>query len=153
MQKTVPALEFQKRASTLIAINKLRVDKVRDPLLLADLYGLCDQCVHWPFIIMLVHRDDVKERRGMVNVDHFREGYKFLIPIRTHKITSIQIGREFSFYTVNILPEMPEGSSVSYWYTIINPMDAVYEIVIKRDNFYDHATPGGAPYILPRLLR
>ena len=74
---------------------------------------------------MLVHRDNVKERRYVVNVDHFREAYKFLIPIRTDKFTSIQIRREFSSYTVNIFPEMPEGSSVSYWYTIINLMDAV----------------------------
>ena len=32
-------------------------------------------------------------------------------------------------------------------------MDASYEIVIKRYNFHDHAAPGRAPDILPRLLR
>jgi hypothetical protein len=57
------------------------------------------------------------------------------------------------FYRVNILPVVPEESSVSYHYAIINPVDAFYEIIIKRYNFNDDATPGGTPYILPRHLR
>ena len=51
---------------------------------------------------MLVHRDDVKERRDVVNIDHFHEANKFLIPICANKFTSIQIRREFSFYRFKI---------------------------------------------------
>jgi hypothetical protein len=126
---------------------------MRDPLSLADLCGLCDQCVCWSFVIVLVHRDDVKEHRHMVNVHHFHEAYKFLTQIRADKVTSIQIRRELLSYAVNILPVVPEESSVSYQYTIINPVDAFYEILVKRYNFHDQAAPGGAPYILPRHLR
>ena len=102
---------------------------------------------------MLIHRDDVHERRYVVNIDHLYEANKFLIPIRANKITSIQIRREFSPYRVKIFPEMPEKSSVSYTYLIINLVDAFYKIVIKRYNFHDHATLGGTPDILPGHLR
>src|SRR6202035_132980 len=98
---------------------------MRDTSLLADLCGLCDQCVHRSFIIVLVHRDNVKERRYVVNVDHFHEANKFFITIRTDKLTSIQIRPKLLLYRFKIFPEVPEGSSVSYRYTIINPMDAV----------------------------
>jgi hypothetical protein len=126
---------------------------MRDTFLLADLCGLCDQRVCRPFVIMLVHRDDVKDRRCMINIDHFQEAYKFLAPIRADKLTSIQIRCEPLSYPVHIFPIVPEQSSVSYQYTIVNPVDAFNEIFIKRYNVHDHATPGSAPYILPRHLR
>src|SRR5438552_15841560 len=121
---------------------------MRDSLLLAGLYRLRDQRVHWPFIIMLVHREDVHERRYVVNIDHLYEANKFLIPICANKFTSIQIRRESSSYRFKIFPEVPEKSSVSYGRMIINSVDAIYEIVIKRYNFHDHAALGGAPDIL-----
>src|SRR4029453_4941509 len=89
----------------------------------------------------------------MVNVDHFHEAYKFLTPIRTDKITSIQIGCEPASNALNILAEVPEGSSVSSRYTVVNPMDGSHEIIVKRCNFHGHPALGGAPYIFPRLLR
>src|SRR5438552_17415348 len=111
---------------------------MRDSLLLAGLYRLRDQRVHWPFIIMLVHREEVHERRYVVNIDHLYEADKFLIPICADKFTSIQIRREPLSYRFKIFPEMPEGSPVSYGGMIINSVDATYEIVIKPYDFHDH---------------
>ena len=51
---------------------------------------------------MLVHRDDVKERRYLVNIDHFYEANKFLIPICADKFTSIQVCGEFSPNRFNV---------------------------------------------------
>ena len=73
----------------------------------------------------------MKDHRYVINVNHFHEAYKFLTPIRANKLTSIQICRESSSYRFKIFPEVPERSSVSYPYTIINPVDAFYEIIIK----------------------
>ena len=58
----------------------------------------------------------MKERRYIVNIDHLDEAYKFLIPIRPDKFTSIQIRRKASSYRFNIFPEVPEKPSVSYRY-------------------------------------
>ena len=123
-----------------------------DPLLLADFRSLCNQRVCWPFIIMLAHRDDVKDRRYVVNVDHFQKANEFFIPVCADKFTSIQVSCEFSFYRFKIFPEVPEKSSVPYRCLIINPVDAFYKIIIKPYNFQDHTTFGRTPYILARLL-
>src|SRR4029077_2056855 len=97
----------------------------------------------------LIHGDDVHKHGYVVNIDHLYEANKFLIPICANKFTSIQIGREFSFYRFKIFPEVPEEPPISYRRVIIHLMDAIYEIIIKRDNFHDHPAPGSAPDILP----
>ena len=55
----------------------------------------------------------MKNRRYIVNVNHFQEAYKFLTQIRADKFTSIQIRRKLSSYAVNVLPIVPEEPSVS----------------------------------------
>src|SRR6266496_5081736 len=102
---------------------------------------------------MFVHRDDVKDRRYMVNIDHLQEAYKFSIPICADKFASVQIRAESLSYGINILPVVPEESAVSYSYAVIDSLNASYQIIIKRDNFHHQPTPGGAPYIFPRRLR
>ncbi|OLA99354.1 MAG: hypothetical protein AUH08_11595 [Verrucomicrobia bacterium 13_2_20CM_54_12] len=79
MLETVPTLEFHEGAPALVAINESSVDQMRDSFLLADRRCLSDQCVLGSLVIMLVHRDDVKNRRQVVNVNHFQETYKFPI--------------------------------------------------------------------------
>ena len=104
---------------------------MRNSLLLAELDGFCNQCVHWPFVVMLIYRDYVKERGYAANVDHFQEADKFFIPIRTNKLTSVEIRREFSPERVQIFPEVPETFPLPNRCFIINPMDAVYKLIIK----------------------
>ena|SRR5205807_698354 len=131
-----------------IAINKLSVDKMRNSLLLAELDGLCNQGVHWPFVIMLIHRDYVKERGYAANIDHFQEADKFFIPIGTNKLTSIQICREFSPQRFNIFPEVPEPFLLPNGGFVVNPLDPPYEFIVKWYNPHYHSALGSAPNIL-----
>jgi hypothetical protein len=61
------------------------------------------------------------------------------LEICANTFTSIQICREFSSYAVNIFPEVPEESSVSYRYVIIDPMDAIYEIGRQTERVAIHS--------------
>ena len=122
---------------------------MRNSLLLAELDGVCNQRVHWPFVMMLIHRDYVKERGYAANVDHFQEADKFFIPIRTNKLTSIQIRREFSSERVQIFPEVPETFPLPNGGFIVNLMDALYEVIIKWHNPHYHSALGGTSNILP----
>ena len=122
---------------------------MRDPFLLAELYRLRNQGVHWPFVIMLIHRDYVKERGYAVNVDHFQEAYKLFIPVGSDKYTSIEIRREFSFDRLHIFPKMPETLPLPNRDFIINSMDASYEAIIKWHNADCHSALGAASDILP----
>ena len=102
---------------------------------------------------MLIHRDDMKDRRRIINVNHLQEAYKFLTQIRAYKVASIQICREILPHPINILSVVPKKPSIAHLYAVINPVDAFYEILIKPYNFHDHAAPGRAPYIFARHLR
>ena len=63
----------------------------------------------------------MKDRRCIVNVNHFEEAYKFLTQIRPDKFTSIQVRGKASPYAVNVLPIVPEEPSVSDLNAVINP--------------------------------
>src|SRR5438067_4636692 len=126
---------------------------MRDGLLFAHLRGFCDQRILWSFVIMLVHRDDMKDGRCIVNVNHLQKAYKFLTQIRADKFTSIQIRGEVAPYAINVLPVVPEEPSVPDLNAVIDPVDSLYQIIVKWYNFHDHTTPACAPHVLSRYLR
>ena len=120
-----------------------------DPFLLADLDGLGNQCVHWSFVVMRVHREDVKQCGHAVHINHFQKTDEFLIPIGANKRAAVQIRSELSSDGLQIFTEVPEASPLSNRRFVVNPVDALHEIIIKRDNSHRYAALGSAPDILP----
>src|SRR5215475_9876106 len=133
----------------LVSINKLSVDKMGEPFLLAELNGLGNQCVHWSLVVMRIHREDMKQCGHAAHINHLQETDEFLIPIGAHERAPVQIRGKLSSDGFQVFSEMPETSALANGRFIVNRVDPLYEIVTKRDNLHRHAALGSAPDILP----
>ena len=98
---------------------------------------------------MRVHRKYVKEGGHAVYVNHFQKAYQLVIPVGADKRAPIQICSKLLSDGLYSFAEVPEAFPLSNRRFVVNPVDASYEILIKRDNFYRYAPFGSTPDILP----
>src|SRR5215469_4317066 len=107
---------------------------MRLALFFANLDGFGDHQVVRTLVEMLFHAEDLSYRRRTADPSNFHEADQLILVVGADKNASVQIGRQWTLYRLQVFPVVPEVFSLPYRNLIVDSRNALEKLIVE---FYD----------------